>query len=239
MTAIAHPFQSRPVQVQRALSLAWQGIAVWLLLIVGGSFAINLVIAGIIRAQTTEPSQTTGGVASAFILAFVFGTQTVWQYMRFAAGMGVTRRDFVAGAALDAVVVALGLGTLLVGLALAERATAGWGLGLGFFLPGAIDGLGLGLLWAGLVLVTLASTLAGLACGALYVRWRSWGLLVPGLFWVLVVAGLTLVGTLQGWDVLLERLGDVPAPVAVLAVPLAVAGACTWLAQVVLRRAPA
>jgi len=109
----------------------------WLICLV--SFVVNLIVGGTVNP---EGGIYTGGVSSLYIYLFVLGLIIVPQTFPFALGMGVRRRDYVAGTLATFIGLSAGSTVLLLLLSEAENSwLAGWGVGLHFFhLPFVHEG---------------------------------------------------------------------------------------------------
>src|SRR3954453_22885699 len=155
---LAHPLLS--------LGIPW--------LIVGTSFAINLAIWGVAGVgDETNGDAVTGGLASLYVTVGVIFIQAVTQMFPFAMGLSLSRRDFYLGTALTAVVQSIGYGLALTVLAAIEDATAGWGMRLDFWAPGALDVGNPALQFLVFALPMLAFAFLGMAIGVVFKRWGA------------------------------------------------------------------
>jgi hypothetical protein len=103
-------------------------------------FGVDAAILGLTPAGDSS-HRYVGGLASIFVISFVLGAQSVARSLPFALALGLSRRTYYVGTTLLAVALAVVAGTVItVGQAI-ERATGGWGMGMGFFrLPYILDG---------------------------------------------------------------------------------------------------
>ena len=211
------------------------------LLILGIVFLMNLAIWSIVRASIPDDGDVdtsiNGGVLFLFIYMLVVAVQSVNQSFPLALGYGSTRRDFVFGFGVFAVILSVGYSALLVVASLIERATGGWGIGHSFFTT---DELWQATWWEGFALSLLAFLLffsIGAATAAVYVRWKAMGMYV---FWgTLVFAGIggaALVTWLGAWP----QVGEFFVWAGVLgtaAWSLILTAFCALAAWLILRRA--
>ncbi|MBX9719423.1 MAG: ABC transporter permease [Microbacteriaceae bacterium] len=211
------------------------------LLILGVVFLMNMAIWGIVRASIPPEgemdSSINGGVLFLFVYMLVVAVQSVNHAFPLALGYGSTRRDFVLGFGVFAVVLSLGYSALLVVASLIERATGGWGVGHSFFTT---DELWRAEWWEGLALSLLAFLLffsIGAATASVYVRWKALGMYA---FWgglvFLGIGGAALVTLLGAWG----QVGAFFAWAGVLgsaAWSLIITALCWLAAWVILRRA--
>jgi hypothetical protein len=188
----------RIVDVARLQLAGITSLLVWPLSILALTFAINLVLFSVI-GDDIEGGPVTGGLLSVYVVTFILGTMTVPQYLPYALGIGVTRREFAAATAVLIVVQAFAYGLLLTLLSVIEDRTRGWGIDMPFFaVPGIIPD------WPGArfpsyAVPMMVLTLTGACLGVAYMRWQATG--VFGVF----TAGLVLLGLLailltwRGW----------------------------------------
>jgi hypothetical protein len=213
----------------------------WPLTILSVILLMNMAIWGIVRASIPPEGDLTdvgnGGVLFLFIYMLVVAVQSVNQAFPLALGYGSTRRDFVLGFGVFAVVLSIGYSVLLVVASFLERATGGWGVGLTFFTTYEMLQAEW---WEGVALSLLAFLLffsIGAATAAVYVRWKSAGMYV---FWgglvFLGIGGAALVTWLDAWPqvgAFLEWAGVLGAA----AWSLIITALCAVAAWLILRRA--
>jgi hypothetical protein len=228
---------NRIAAIARVQALGHRAALLWPPAILGIAFVTNLLIfAGL--GDLVGPQPTTGGLASIYITALVFGAMAVTQHFPFALGMSVTRREFTAGLVLWLAAQAAINSVLLVLLLAVERATGGWGLRLRFFGLGFIDGYAVPVQFAVYAVPMLLVTVFGAAAGAVYVRWRVNGVLTATAALLLALGGAAaLIGGYSGWPAVGDWLTGTNPVALLVGWPLllvAALGAGSWLA---LRRA--
>jgi len=159
------------------------------LFILGTILALNLLIWLLIVAATpvevrseqqfadgfSEGVQWSGAASFIFVWHLIVAIQAMNATFPYALGFGATRRDYYLGTALTWVAVAAGWAALFGVLAWIEEATVGWGLGGRMFsaVYFGLDGP-----WMRIVYVFLLFLLflfLGTISGAMYVRFRSFG----------------------------------------------------------------
>ncbi|WP_222192948.1 hypothetical protein [Modestobacter italicus] len=208
-------------------------------MVVSLSFAINLAIWGLadLDAQP-DASANTGGIASLYITVVVVSAQLVTQVFPFALGLSLSRRTYYLGTALAALVQSLVFAVALTVLTAVENATNGWGVGLDFWAPGAIDVGNPALQVAVFTLPMLAACFLGSGIGVTFKRWGAMGLYTLTIG-VLLVAGATvvLVTWQQAWTDLWTWLTDRSVESMTLGVPAVLGIALAALTYLGLRRA--
>lgn len=180
------------------------------LIILGGSFALALIIIAMIP---TDEFKFAGGAAFApiwyFIGAGVYGLTLTFP---FSQAMSVTRREFFLGTLLTAAAAGTGLAVLYVVMGYLEQATGGWWMNGGIFrVPGIWEAgpLATGLTY---LMLTLLMFVIGFIFAIVY---RRWG--VPLFVSILVVLALALVGSLfvigrmNAWVAVFGALGNIGA----------------------------
>ncbi len=241
LTTTARPLTTRIGTIVRLLfANPWTAIYTPLL-ILSVILLMNLAIWGIVRASIPPEgemaSDVNGGVFFLFIYMLVVAVQTVNQAFPLALGYGSTRRDFLLGFGVFAVVLSIGYSVLVATAAAVEQATDGWGLGLTFFTTGVLwqtDWL------SGVAFSVLAFLLffgIGAATASVYVRWKAMGMYVfwAGLAIIIIGAG-AMVALLDGW----QQVGAFFAVAGVLgsaAWSLIITAFCAVAAWLILRRA--
>ncbi|SEL83214.1 hypothetical protein SAMN04515665_12094 [Blastococcus sp. DSM 46786] len=207
--------------------------------LVGGvAFAINWALwatAGLDEAS--DGDAFTGGVSSLYITVAVAFVQAVTQLLPYAMGISVSRRTFYLATALVAVAQALAFGIALATLTALEEATGGWGAGLEFWAPAAmnVDSFALQVLLSGAPMLTLM--FIGIGMGVVYKRWGQpgvWGLILGTL---VVVGGLAVLVTgLEAWGSLAQWLGEQSVTTLAAGLPLLLTVAVAGLSWLGLRR---
>jgi hypothetical protein len=211
------------------------------LMILGVILLMNIAIWGIVRASIPPEGDmadvANGGVAFLFIYMLVVAVQSVNQAFPLALGYGSTRRDFVLGFGVFAIVLSMGYSVLLVVASIIERATGGWGVGLTFFTTYELLQADW---WEGFALSLLAFLLffaIGAATAAVYVRWKAAGMYV---FWgglvFLGIGGAALATWLDAWPQVGEFF-EWAGVVGAAAWSLILTALCALAAWLILRRA--
>lgn len=235
------PLTTRVVTVVRLLfANPWTAVYTPLL-ILGVILLMNIAIWGIVRANIPADGEMAeglnGGAFFLFVYMLVVAVQSINQAFPLALGYGSTRRDFLLGFGVFALILSIGNAALLATAAWVEESTGGWGIGLQFFSADAIwrsdwpQAFGLG------VLLMLLFFGIGAATAAVYVRWKAMGMYV---FWaglaLIVIGGAALVTWAQAWP----QVGEFFVWAGVLgtaAWSLIVTAFCALAAWVILRRA--
>lgn len=211
------------------------------LLILGIILLMNIAIWALVRANISAEGEmaegVNGGAFFLFVYMLVVAVQSINQAFPLALGYGSTRRDFLLGFGVFAVVLSVGYAALLATAAWVEESTGGWGIGLQFFSTDAIwrsewpEAFGFG------TLLMLLFFGIGAATAAVYVRWRALGMYV---FWAglvfLGIGGAALVTVLGAW----AQVGAFFVWAGVLGTAgwsLVITAFCAVAAWVILRRA--
>lgn len=167
-------------------------------LILGGAWAVTMVIALILRGAGIPPEldgfRYSWAVLSPQWYLIVVGVQAIAYTFSFALGFGATRRDFWLGTSLMFVFVSLEMAAAIATLVQIEQATDGWWIGAGMF-----DALWYGQSgWLTDFYTTFVLQLLVLFIGAsittIYMRWRIRGMMI--LLFSAVALVLALVATL-------------------------------------------
>lgn len=209
--------------------------------ILGFLLLLNIGVLAVIRANLPPDGELGPGFNTGAFFVFVYmlvvAVQSVNRAFPLALGYGSTRRDFLVGFGVFAMLLSAGYALVLVALTQLELATGGWGVGLRFFaesMLGQTDWLP-GFAFSVLTLILFFAI--GTATAAVYVRWRTTGMYV---FWaavvVVVFGAIVLVSWLQAWG----QVGDFFVTAGVLgsaAWSLVISGLCGIAAWFVLRRA--
>lgn len=206
---------SRILRVWR-LHFANPAVVLWTpLMILGMILVLSWVIWWLIytfstaadRDDIAQGTQWSGAASFIIVYMMVVAIQAMNSTFALALGFGSTRRDYYLGSALAFVTLAAGWSVLFAVLGLAEEATGGWGThgvmftAVYFGAEGPLARLGY------VFLLFLLSMFVGALSGALFVRWKSRGVL--GL-WIGVAAVLvgaaaliTVTASWQSvWDLL-------------------------------------
>jgi hypothetical protein len=196
----APPLRTRIANVVRLqLANPWTPIITPVLIlsvIFVASFAMWLII-----AANTEPddvsSFNSGGVMFVLVYMLVIAAQTMNSTFPFALGYGVTRRDFYLGSSALFTLLAAGYSAGLMVLAVIERETGGWGLKAQFYAPTYLGELNAVQYFYVYFTLLLFFFFTGAAVAAVYVRWRTSGMLTffGGLVVAIVLAMWFLMST--------------------------------------------
>ncbi|WP_438853687.1 hypothetical protein [Agromyces sp. M3QZ16-3] len=236
----------RPNEILRIVRLHTVNPAIffgvpWMIL--GGAWAVTMIIALIIQGAAGPLDQTETGfeyswaVISPQWYLIVVGVQAVSYTFPFALGFGATRRDYWLGTGLMFVHVSLMYAAAIATLLIVERGTNGWGIGAGMF-----DALWyVGADWGTAFYTTFALQLLVLFIGAgvttVYMRWRMKGMMTVLFGGVAVILAIIAVLTFsETW----ETLGAWLASIGVVGVfTLVLATALLWAVAglLVIRRA--
>ncbi len=194
-------------RIVNVLRLHLKGWSYWFLvpwMIVLSSFVINLIIATFIGGKTAI---YTGGLSSIYIYMLVLGGIVVRDTFSFALGFSVRRRDYYLGTLVMVVGISAVSAVLIWLLSIVENSLVpGWGLSLHFFhLPYLNDGPLAEQLWIYFV-VMLCMFLLGFMPGAVFQRYRSYGLyglaavvLLPATVLGFAATRFNWWGTIFGW----------------------------------------
>ncbi|WP_403020293.1 ABC transporter permease [Salinibacterium sp. GXW1014] len=155
-------------------------------MILGIIFAANVAIWLLIRAAAGDAAMADAGEgmqfsgASTFIFVYmlVVAVQAVNATFPFALGYGVTRRDFYLGSSLTFLALSVYYAAGLTLLNWLERSTNGWGLGGRMFDVVYFSTENLLTQFLQFFLVFLFFFFVGAATGSVYVRWKSFGMIV-------------------------------------------------------------
>ncbi|SOD99998.1 hypothetical protein [Blastococcus haudaquaticus] len=202
-------------------------------LVVGISFAINVVIWHLTPAGEDDGGFT-GGVLALYFTVLVMFVQSVTQLLPFAMGISISRRTFYLGTALVVVVQSLLYGVAIAVLVAIENGTGGWGAGMSYWAPGPfeVDNFFLQILASGVPMMAFA--FAGVGSGIVHKRWGqagTWWLIIVSM---LVFGGLAILVTWLGaWADIASWFADqsivtltvgIPAVVALLSALVAYPG---------------
>ncbi|KRE23127.1 hypothetical protein [Agromyces sp. Soil535] len=178
-------------------------------LILGGAWAVSMVIAVIVGSANASPEDLEGMRYSWAVLSpqwylVVVGVQAIGLTFSFALGFGATRRDFWLGTSLMFVLVSVEMAAAIATLVQVEIATNGWGIGVHMF-----DALWYGQNWLVDFYTTFALQLLVLFIGAsittVYMRWRMPGMMIllfGGI--VLVLAAVAALTFTQSWPAVFD-----------------------------------
>ncbi|WP_326560225.1 ABC transporter permease [Micromonospora sp. NBC_01796] len=224
---------NRVLPATRVHLITWPTLVAWPWGILLTSFVFNLVLfTGI--GDDIEGGPQTGGLVSVYIVTMVSAGQSITQFFPFSLGLSVTRRTFYAAVSLLLLGESLLFGVMLYLCKLAERATDGWGISMGFFAPSFLNSDNPVLQILIYMVPFLVLGFFGIFAALVMKRWGITGL------YVLSIGLLSLLGlpavliTWQGWWLTIGRwFGDQSALTlfagwpALLALALAGAGLLT------------
>ncbi|MGC4894085.1 ABC transporter permease [Micromonospora sp. DT31] len=189
---------TRILDAARMHTVAWLGQLAWPWAIMGLSLGINILIFAAIDSAAPGKN-TTGGLASLYIVCAIVAAASISQVFPFALGMGVTRRTFYLATVLVNVVQAVVYGVLLYLLNLVEGATDGFGTQLRFFRAPYID-VDNGLLQIAVYAVPfLCLNFLSIFTAVWYVRFGMNGLFAAGAAMILGSGLLVALIIWQGW----------------------------------------
>ncbi len=240
LSTTARPLATRILTIVRLL-FANPSTAIWTpLSILGFILLMNIAIFAILRANLPEDGETAnvnGGAFFIYVYMLVVAVMTINQAFPLSLGYGSTRRDFLLGFGVFAVILTIGYSIVLATAAMVESWTNGGGVGLNFFASGT---LWQAEWWQAFLFSVLAFLLffgIGAATASVYVRWRATGMYV---FWgvvvVVVLGGAALATWLEAWG----QVGEFFAWAGVLgsaAWSLIITALCALAAWLILRRA--
>lgn len=218
------------------------------LLVLAVIFAVNWTIWWVVRSvsptdaesvrDVSEGFQYSGASLWVFVYMMVVAIQAMNLTFPFALGLGSTRRDFVAGTLVTFLGLSVGWALLYSALAAIEEATGGWGQG-GAMFSSVFFGVDAawGVRFFHVFALQVFFFCLGSAFGAIYVRWRSRGLIL--FFSVLALAltaGVAVVTVGGAWPAVGAALGALGLTGG-YAVSLGVAALAALAAVAILRRA--
>ncbi|MFI7080512.1 ABC transporter permease [Micromonospora sp. NPDC049903] len=188
---------NRALTVPRLQFVAWPSVVGWPVAILSLSFLINLAFFASMDGRDIE--QTTGGLASIYVMMFIACINVITQDFPFAIGLGISRRSFYLGNVLSFGAQAVVYAGLLYLLAVIEEATDGWGVGLTFF--------GIPFLWVenpvlrflGFAIPFLLLGFLGIAIALVFKRWGVNGMLTLSTAALVVIGGAVVLATWRGW----------------------------------------
>ncbi|MCO7222452.1 hypothetical protein [Klenkia sp. PcliD-1-E] len=212
-----------------ALGIPW--------VVVGSSFAINLVVWAALPTDARNDSGT-GGIISLYVAVAIVFMQAVTQLFPMALGLSLSRRTFYLGTLLAAAAQSLAYGLLLTILTLVENGTAGWGLGLSFWAPGPVDVDNPALqILVFAVPMFLAASL-GVGLGVVLKRWGQLGMWTLAVLLLLAGgAAVTVITWRSAWPAVGSFFVDTPVVALLLIGPAVVALVVAGASFLGLRRA--
>ncbi len=205
------------------------------LMVLGGSFGINVLIAYLLGGNTTI---YTGGLLSIYIYMLVGGAIVVAGTFPFAVGLSVRRKDFFWGTVAVVVAISAVWALLLSLLSFVEsHLIPSWGVSLHFFhLPYLSAGSPIGQFWAYFVAMLLMFFL-GFAPAILYQRFGRSGMYVVSAITLGFFSLFSLLSTyLNWWSAIFSWLSQQSATALSWWLALVV-GLCAFASYALLRKA--
>lgn len=231
--------QSRLLRVVRMQFINTQTF-VWVpALVLGGAWAITLLIYLTARATGGDDVLIGGGSQAPLWYFLVIGVQAMTLTFPFSQAMSLTRREFYLGSLIAAAVSGLGMAAAFVLLGLLERATNGYGID-GYFAY--LDWVWVdGPLAAGLIyfICVMLFFVVGFLSATIYQRFGTFRLVLGMIVIALALVGLgALITWQQAWPELWTWILQTGALGLSLWAALATAVLAT-LSYLALRRLPA
>jgi hypothetical protein len=231
---------NRILVATRLHTVAWLQTVAWPWVIMGISFAVNIAIFAGIGDSTRPGGNTTGGLASLYIVTAIVAAVSISNVFPFALGMGITRRTFYLATALVTVVQAIAYGVILYLLTLLERGTGGFGVDLRFFRVPFVDAYDGPLQILVFAVPFLALSFLAIFASTVIVRWGTNGMFASGAIGLLVGGLLAALITWQGWWLAIWHwLSDQSAASLLVGWPALIAGVAAIGGMVAIRRANA
>ena len=169
-------------------------------IVLGGVWALTLLIYWIISAAGAEGPMYSGGSQAPLWYFAVVGEQAMTLTFYYSQAMSLTRREFYLGSLLAAAISAVGISLVFVALGLIEQATDGYGInGYFAYLPWIWEG---GPLAAGLTyfVLTMLMFILGFWFAIVYKRYGAVILTTAILAIALVLlGGAALVSVNKAW----------------------------------------
>jgi hypothetical protein len=164
------------------------------------------------RTHASQGFTYTGSIVYVFIYCIVIAVQAISRTFPFSLGYGVTRRHFYLGSALTFLILAVGFSAILTIMSVIEIATNGWGLGGRVFAPSYFGDSAWAPRFLLFLLIFLFCLFIGSAIAAVYVRWRSTGMIVFfGILALVIIGAIALLTLSDGWLGFWGWIGDAGA----------------------------
>ncbi len=180
----------------------------WLpLILLGAMVALTIVVQLVVLAAGGDQNDVVFNGAFQAVFWCILGVAVAasTQMFPFAFAMSLTRRDFVFGTLIVALVVGAGYGLVYAVVAWLETATDGYGIGahsfnlMGFAGGSVFESF---VFYGGLMLVFF---MVGFAASMLWKRFGGKGMVLSGLLFMIVCAGLLAwAGLVDAW----ARIGE-------------------------------
>ncbi len=213
-TEVTDPHRMSRIWNAARLNLINKWTVYWIpLMILGFIWLINMIIWWIIAASVTggdrqdalDGTQWSGASFYIFVYMLVIGVGAMNMTFAYALGLSLTRREFYLGSTLAFVLLSFSYGIILTVLSYLEEWTNGWGIGGHMFTSVYF---GSGPVWQRLFIFTVAMlffAFMGTVSGAIFMRWRTNGLLVAGaITTILIVGAVALITLTQSWPLVGE-----------------------------------
>ncbi|SCW27434.1 hypothetical protein SAMN04487970_100194 [Paenibacillus tianmuensis] len=171
----------------------------------------NLIIHLTIRFSIgAKDGMYSGGITSLYVYTLVIGIIALPQTFVFALGLGVRRKDYFAGTAMNFTLISLGTSILILLFSLLEGWSGGWGVGLHFFrMPNWGDGTVIGQVTRNFVLM-LHLFFLGFVISSVQRRYGWFGMIVLS---GVVFAGVSILvfslSYYQWWGALFQWIAGI------------------------------
>lgn len=200
----------RLVRIQLVNAPAVLGLPVLVLALV---IAANVLIFATVQGAGggNAEGNATGALTAIYAVMLVVHLQTMTQTFPFAVSLSATRRDFFGATVLVVLGQSVLYGVLLAVLAVVERATDGWGVGMTLVTLPLFEQEGpLRQVLAYAAPFLLVSFL-GIWFGIVFQRWKQFGVWTLGIsFGVVAVGFAAVVNWLDAWPAVGEFFTSQP-----------------------------
>lgn len=151
-------------------------------------------------AELAQATTWSGATSFIFVYMLVVAVQAMNLTFAFAIGLGSTRRDYALGTGLAFLILAIAWSLVIGVLAWLEELTGGWWLGGHMFAAVYFGDDGpIARTWY-VFLLFLFFMAIGTIAGALWLRWKQWGLMIFGLAMAVILIGsLAIIGLNGAW----------------------------------------
>lgn len=211
----------------------------WLITL--GIFGVNVSLWYVISSANdnidADAFQYNGGIGWIYVYMLVAAVQAMSATFRYALGLSVTRKKYLAGTGLFFLASSAMYTVGLTVLAWIERLSGGWGVNGAFFTSFlATDQPIWHLLWINLTAFVVAFA-TGAVFAAVWMRWGPTGLVASFLALAIVIVGLVwLITSASLWDEIADFLANT-SPLALVSWSWLVTLVNSALAFALLRRA--
>ncbi|AYG04345.1 hypothetical protein [Gryllotalpicola protaetiae] len=190
-------------RVVRVHYLSWRMTLLFPWAILIGILGVNIAIWYLIVFASHEnhlQTQYTGSLSYLFVYQAIVAVQLMNLSFGYALGMSSTRRDFFLGTGLFFVVHAAQFTAGIVLLTYIEQWTNGWGVGGHMFQTVYLGTGPLGQRVFTVFFGLLAVLFLGSIFGAVFVRWRAYGLYAAfGLVLIVLLGAAAMITFTQSW----------------------------------------